>query len=142
MRPLRTATTSARIESAVSSGRHGAQVEADRRRHPVELRLGHPGLEQPRAPLVLRPPAAHRADVCGLGAERDPQRRVVELRVVGEDRDVGGAIDAELGEGLVGPGGDHSSASGKRALVANAFRGSQTNGRHPDARASLHSAAA
>ena len=105
-RPLRTATTSARIESAVSSG-----VTAPRSR-PIGAAIRSisasviPRLEQARAALVLRSPAAHRADVGRLGAQRDLKRGVVELRVVGEDRDVGGAVDAELSERLVGPRGD------------------------------------
>ena len=82
------------IESAVSSA-----VSAPRS-SPIgaEIRcqlglvdaLGH----QPLAAALLRAAGAHRADVGGLGAQRDDQRRVVELRVVREDGDRGRAVDA------------------------------------------------
>ena len=67
-----------------------------------------PGRQQPLAPVRLRAAAAHGADVRRLGGQRERQRGVVQLGVVRQDGDVGGAVDAaELLEGLLRPCGDH-----------------------------------
>ena len=95
-----------------------------------------PGGQQPLAPLRLRAPAAHRADVGGVRAQRERERGVVELGVVGEHRDVGGAVDAaDAGERLLRPGRDHLLGVGEaRARSRTARAGRTTNGRQPAAR--------
>ena len=92
--PQRPAMNSAAMLIAVSSG-----VRAPRSR-PIGLesrassrRRGR--LAQPRHPVVVGAPRAHRADVGDLGqAQRDLEQRHVELRVVGEHRDHGALVDA------------------------------------------------
>ena len=85
-RPVRTAITSARIETAVSTGvraptssPHGAWILAI-------ACVVEPRLAQPLDPPLLGAAAAERAHVAGAGGERRDQRRLVELRVVGEDQ--------------------------------------------------------
>ena len=75
-------------------GGQRAEVEPDRRRDALELGLLDALGQQPLAPLGLRAARAHGADVAGVRAQRQHERGVVELRVVGEDGDRGRPVDA------------------------------------------------
>ena len=68
-RPVRTAITSARIETAVSDRSAGADVQAARRGD-CGRRLVEAGVAQALAPALLRVAAAERADVAGVRRER------------------------------------------------------------------------
>jgi len=59
-----------------------AEVEPGRAREAVELLLGEAGLEQPLAPLGLRPARADRAHVEVAAPQRSDQRRDVEPLLV------------------------------------------------------------
>ena len=117
---------------------HGTQVEPDRGGDALQELLADARGQEPLTAVRLGAPAAHRAHIGGVGAQRDRERRVVQLRVVGEDGDVGGAVDpAEPGKGLFGPRRDlPPPRRGSARRVANWERGSHTNGRQPAARAS------
>ena len=104
------------------------EIEPDRRRHPLQLVLVEPGGEQPLAARLLCPARPHRADEPCRRAQRDHQRRVVELRVVGQDDDRGRRVDpAQRRERLVGPRCDHlarrrGTAPGSRTAPAGRRR--------------------
>ena len=82
---MRTAITSARIETAVSTGvraptsrPHGAWILA------IDV-SSSAGVAQALEPPLLGAAAAERADVAGVRGKRRDQRGLVEFRVVGED---------------------------------------------------------
>src|SRR4051812_5859993 len=68
-------------------GRERPDVQADGTRHARELLLAEPALEEPLAPLLLRAAAAEGPDVAHPAPDGPADRRVVELRVVGQDDD-------------------------------------------------------
>ncbi len=103
-----------------------AEVQPDRRVQALELGIGEPGLLQPDEAILMRPARAHGADVAGVGAQRDLQRRNVELRVVGEDRDDRPLVDMLLLEPAVRPVDDDLIGIGKRFAVAKIGRASHT----------------
>ena len=144
LRPCRMATISPMIDSAVSSAVSAPRSSPIGARDALEIRLLDALGQQPLAPLGLRAARAHRADVAGVRAQREHERRVVELRVVGEDRDRGRAVDAaELLERLLRPRRDdllgvrEARAAGR---TARAGRPRTAASRSP--RAIWHSAAA
>ena len=101
--PARTASISARIDSAVSacvsapmSRPHGPWIRAS-------FSSLDAGLEQALAATLLVAARAERADVEGLGLERCDQRRLVELVVVREHDDRGLVVGRDLGDRLLGP---------------------------------------
>ena len=118
-RPARSASASARIETAVSAGLSAPMSRPAGPAEAVELLLGHAGLEQPLAPLLLGAAAAERADVERIGAQSGRERRDVELVVVGQHDDRRVAIGANPREA---PRSGHSttisSALGTRSGVA------------------------
>src|SRR5690349_1212184 len=61
-----------------------AEIEPDRSVEPADLGRGEAVLGQPFAPERLRFPRADYADVGRVGAERDVDRRLVELGVMSE----------------------------------------------------------
>ena len=71
-----------------------------------ELVDGQARLEQPLAAVRLRDPAAERADVERVAAQRGGERRHVELVVVREHDHRRVAVELELRERLLGPGDD------------------------------------
>ena len=71
-----------------------------------------PRLAKPRHSLGVGPAAADSADVAGLGAEQRRQRRVLELRIVGEaDGRVAGS-ELEARQRLIRPRGDQAFGVG------------------------------
>ena len=68
--------------------------------------VGHAGLAQPLAAVALGLARADRADVAAAAAERLDDRRLVELHVVGQDRDRVVRAEADLVGDLVGPADD------------------------------------
>ena len=64
-----------------------AQVEADGAAQAGQVVIGDPCRPKPLAPVRLRLAAADRTDVPAAPAERGDDGRLVELDVVGEDRD-------------------------------------------------------
>ena len=108
-------------------GRPCPQVEPDRRAQPGQLVLGQADLAEPGQPVVVRPPAAHRPDVAGRGAQRHLEQRHVELGVVGEHADDRPLVHVLPGQVPVRPVGHHLVRVGEpRLRVANTGRASQT----------------
>ena len=88
-------------------GARRAEIEPDRRARSARGPRREPAGDQPLAALRLRAPGAHRADVSRSPASAATAGRVVELRVVGQDRERGRAVDAaELLERVLRPGDD------------------------------------
>ena len=76
-------------------------------------------------PLGVSLPRSERADVEAVRLQRDDQRRVVDLGIVGQEADRGVAVRGEAASASSG----HSATtgvSGKRSGVAKAVRGSMT----------------
>src|SRR5436190_14954315 len=91
-----------------------AEVEADRRCNPLQLRVGHARRDKPLTPPRLRAPAAHRADVGRVGVQRRQQGGIVQLRVVCQHREIRRAVDpADVRECLGGPLGDNCLGFGE-----------------------------
>src|SRR5688500_9651678 len=63
-------------------GGDAADVEPDRLGDARDVLVGEALGEQALDALVVRPPRAHGADVGGVAAQRQAERRIVELRVV------------------------------------------------------------
>ena len=101
--PRRAATTSASTDKRDLGRRHGRDVEADGR---VDARDGALAMAQflePRHALRVGAAAAEGADVEAGRAQRDVERRVVQLRVVGEGDDGGAPVRRQGRHGLVRP---------------------------------------
>ena len=99
----------------------GTDVEPGRAAQPRELGVGQPASTQPLAPLRLGAPAAERADVERVGAQRCRERRDVELVVVRQHDDGGVAVGRDLRERLVGPF-DDDLVGARHALAASRTR--------------------
>ena len=84
-------------------GRARADLQPDRRVDALELALADALGAQPLVSVLVRPPAAHRADVAGRCPERDLQDGDVELVVVREDADRRALVHVRLGKEAVGP---------------------------------------
>ena len=78
--PACTASASARIETAISAGVSGADVEPGRPVDPAQV--GDAAVGQPVGPGLLHPPRAERADVADVAGQRRRQGRAGELVVV------------------------------------------------------------
>ena len=91
------ATISAAMETAVSSGGAGAEVEADRGVRAGQVLLRYAGLPRQVQTLDVGAARAHRADVAHGQPSARPQQRDVGLRVVREDAD--GGTGVHLGSG-------------------------------------------
>src|SRR5262249_39058530 len=64
---------------------------------------GNPSLEQAFNALCMRLATPQCSDIEGIGGKGVDQRRIVDLRVVGERDQRGAGIDADLGKRLVRP---------------------------------------
>src|SRR6266550_3055069 len=65
--------------------------------------------------------AANRADIAWPPAQRRGNRRIVELRIMGEDDDIGRTIHRQILQHLVWPGMDDAARLGK-SLAIGKFR--------------------
>ena len=95
--------------------RDGADIEPDRSMDACEIPLAEPGGGE-----ALHPPAVgflrtERPDIEAIGFEGRDQRRVVQLRVVGEGHHRRAEIGLQRGEGLVRPIGAELDAG--KALI-------------------------
>ena len=121
------AMISAVMETAVSSGVRGSEIEADGGTQPGQPVRRDALLAQPAHALVVGAPGAHGPDVGDGQVECQAKQRDVELGVVGEDADGGSLVHLGV---VPGSGGASrpttSSACGKRAGVAKTGRASQT----------------
>src|SRR5690606_8894972 len=68
-----------------------------------DVRLGEPGLDQPRDALRMRPGGAEATEVEGARGERGADRRIVELGIVGQRDDGRARVEPDRGQRLVGP---------------------------------------
>ena len=85
--PQRSWISSAATDTAVSSGVRAPRSRPIGDAQPGQLGTGQALLAQPLDPVVVGPPAAHRADVGGGLAQRHLEQRDVELGVVGQHAD-------------------------------------------------------
>ncbi len=114
------------IARAVSAGSRPPRSSPIGTAQPVQVLRRDTRGEEPRPPVRLRLARAHGPDVAAAARERLDDRRLVELDVVGQDRDRVGRAEADLLGDLVRPATMSRSTSGKRASVANAARPSMT----------------
>ena len=116
------------IASAVSAGARPPEVESDRSAQPGKLVITDARRPQAFASIALRLSAADRADVATAASERLDDRRLVELDVVGEDRDRVVRPEADLVGDFVRPADDQpvDEPGGNRSGVANDSRPSMT----------------
>ena len=94
------------IASAVSAGARPPRSSPTGPRSRASSSSRHAGGPQPLAAIALRLAAADRADVAAAAVERLDDRRLVELHVVGQDRDRVVRPQADLLGDLVGPADD------------------------------------
>ena len=80
-----------------------ADVEADWGADALNSGHGNPSLEQAFNALCMRLATPQCSDIEGIGGKGVDQRRIVDLRVVGERDQRGAGIDADLGKRLVRP---------------------------------------
>ena len=99
----RVATISPRIDERDLGRRDRPDVEPDRRMDAGEVRLAEAARGQPLDPALVRLPRPEGADIEALRLQRRLERRVVDLRVVGERQERGVAVEAEARQGRVGP---------------------------------------
>ena len=79
-------------------------------------------LFQPLQPAGMGAPAAEGGDVEGVAAQRGVQRRIVDLRVVGQGDDRRAAVRTNRGERVVGPVDDDLDARKPRLAGEGAAR--------------------
>jgi hypothetical protein len=105
LRPFRTAITSARMLSAISSGERPptSRPMGLCTRHPLELFGSHPQPLQPLQPLSVRAPASDGPHVEGAGVESNIQGGVVDLGVVRQNGDGAPAVNPQLRHCLFRP---------------------------------------
>ena len=106
LRPYRSATISAMIARAVSAGVRPPRSSPIGPRSRARSASPTPGREEPGPAIGLRLPRPDRADVAAAATERLDDRGLVELHVVGQDRDRVGRPQADLVGDLVRPA-DH-----------------------------------
>jgi hypothetical protein len=92
-----------------------AEVEPDRAAQPADLLGAQAGLGQPDLAIGLGLPRSHGADVAAAAVGGLDNRRLVELGVVGQDRDRVVWPDIERLEAFVGPG-HHEPVDVREAL--------------------------
>ena len=80
-----------------------ADIEADRRVNALDAGCSDARLKQPLDALGMGLFAAQRPDIERIGGKRGDQRRIVDLRVMGQRDQRRAAIHADLGQRLVGP---------------------------------------
>ena len=114
---------SARIETAISAGLTAPMSRPIGRVDALDRRLAEARGLQPLDAARMRLPRAERADVEALGLERGVERRIVDLRIVGQRQQGGVAVEPERGSASSGHSAQ-TGTSGKRSGVAKAVRGS------------------
>ena len=129
-RPCRAATTSARIDSAVSSPLDAPRSRPERRRQALQLLVLEAGAEQPLArawPAPAASPSRRRTAPASAARSAAPRRRAWGRASAPRSRSPGRSppsrSNASCGQAAI-----TSSASGKRSRVANRARGSTTYG--------------
>ena len=87
--------------------RHRADGEPDRRVDARDIGIAQSGLLQPLHAFGMRLPRAERADIETIARQRMLERRIVDLRIVGERDEGRVAIDVERRQRHVRPFRDH-----------------------------------
>ena len=100
------ATISPMIDTAISAGLTAPMSSPIGAWMRASAASSKPSRAHPLDPLGVRLSRSERADVETIGLERDHERRVVDLGVMGQEADRGIAVERRLGERFVRPLGD------------------------------------